>query len=166
MGLEEDYLDLGVKIKKAAEDYGLEANIFTSDYPITITFNRAREDQMRIGETDEQPRETALTFIYGEEQGIDTKAAFSITSEQFKKLKGISDKLHYVYLQMYFMKRMDFERAQVKETEIIDGEVDTQGGETFPIAEAIEGERQLALPLGQDPVEINDSEAVYDLEFA
>jgi hypothetical protein len=88
------------------------------DFPIVFRLEQARSVQLEIGKDVPPESETCfMEFRYGEAVGVIVTNGFELPGGLLKKLSPLMDKIHYLYLQIYFAKQMAFARAAREKAE-------------------------------------------------
>jgi hypothetical protein len=110
--LEIDYADVFDKLGKVCDENKLEFEFETSKFPIVcrIRPNLEERDQLRIDlqEVDEASNfiNGEIKLVFGEELTMTVLNDFKIEDSLLNKIKGLVKKLHYLFLQIYFKKKM------------------------------------------------------------
>lgn len=110
--LETEYSDVYTKLGKACKDNRLEFDFETSKFPIVcrIKPNMESRDQLRfdLEGVDESSNfvNGEIKLVFGEELTMTVLNDFRIEDSELNKIKGLVKKLHYLFLQIYFKKKM------------------------------------------------------------
>lgn len=110
--LETEYSDVYTKLEKACKESRLDFDFETSKFPVVcrIRPNIESRDQLRMDlkDIDESSNfvNGEVKLIFGEELTMSVLNDFRIEDSQLNKIKGLVKKLHYLFLQIYFKKKM------------------------------------------------------------
>lgn len=102
--------DMQEKINKLCDENDLEFNFETLRFPIIakIKPNLESQNQLKfdIGE-DTDFVNGEIKFIFGDELTMTVLNDFRIEDSILNRIKNMTKKLHYLFLQMYFKEKMN-----------------------------------------------------------
>lgn len=97
------------KIEKLADSENLDFKFSSGQFPIACVFTKKEDNQVSMIDT-KNLMFGELAFIFDEQLQVSITDDFRISDERFNALKNNCKKLHYIYLQIYFMNSIDKER--------------------------------------------------------
>lgn len=110
--LEMEFADMQDKLLKVCKDNKLDIHIHYTEFPIVASIKPDLEDTDQL--SFDIPRKDEVTnfvngeikFVFDDELTMTVLNDFKIEDNLLNKIKGMVKKLHYIYLQIYFKRKM------------------------------------------------------------
>ena len=100
------------KLEKLCDDNDLQYGFKTDDFPIIVTirphWKKAAQQRIDFGEQEPTTDPNArIELVFGHELILRSYGDFVIDDDLLNKIKNSAKKLHYTFLQLYFLHQME-----------------------------------------------------------
>lgn len=107
--LDFDYQDMLGKVENLCTSNDLEFEFESSKFPIVAIIRPSEESRnqlvMDLGDESSDFVNGEIELIFGDELTMKVINDFRIEDNLLNRIKNMTKKLHYIYLQMYFKKK-------------------------------------------------------------
>ena len=94
------------KLEKLCEDNQITFHVQKDTFPVRFTIEPSIDEMNQMSLIDDEPKNgIAMEFIFSEELVINFIGDFRIDDELLNKIKNAVKKLHYIWLQIWFMNK-------------------------------------------------------------